>query len=53
MTLWKANMRQYRKQGVMSLSGLVTKLLYEQLEKVQVEGHAEGKGEVTVVKRKA
>ena len=44
-------MKDYRKQGITSLSGLATKLLYEQIEKVQVQGHTEGKGEVTVEKR--
>ncbi|RJS93668.1 hypothetical protein CW705_01450 [Candidatus Bathyarchaeota archaeon] len=31
--LWQRNKEEYRKQGITSFSGFVTKLLYEMIEK--------------------
>jgi len=31
--LWQKNKEEYRKQGITSFSGFVTKLLYEMIEK--------------------
>ncbi len=35
LELWKSNMNNYRKQGITSFSGFITKILYENLEAIE------------------